>query len=144
MSEAMGTGAKASWLFWLVVAIAILWNGFGGYDYTMSHVSGDAYFRQSGMTEAKIAEYHAYPSWLHAVWAIGVWGSVAGSILLLLRSRWAFHAFALSSLGAAGALIHTIVGGAAPGELVLPLVVVVICAFFVWFSLTMTKRGVLR
>ena len=144
MSEVMGTGAKTSWLFWVVVAIAILWNGFGGYDYTMSHVSGDAYFRQSGMTAAKIAEYHAYPSWLHAVWAIGVWGSVVGTILLVLRSRWAFHAFAVSSLGAVGALVHTIAGGAAAGDLVLPLVVVVICAFFVWFSQTMTKRGVLR
>lgn len=144
MSEATGTGAKASWLFWLVVAIAILWNGFGGYDYTMSHVSGDAYFRQSGMTAAKIAEYHAYPSWLHAVWAIGVWGSVVGTILLLLRSRWAFHAFALSSLGAVGSLVYQLMGGAAGAELILPLAIVAICAFFVWYSQAMTKRGLLR
>jgi hypothetical protein len=26
--------------------VAWLWNGFGGYDYTMSHLQGEAYFRQ--------------------------------------------------------------------------------------------------
>ena len=29
-----------------------------------------------------------------------------GTILLLIRSRWAFHAFALSTLGAIGSLIY--------------------------------------
>ncbi|GGD69169.1 hypothetical protein GCM10010990_18400 [Croceicoccus mobilis] len=39
------------------------------------------------------------PMWQIAFWALGVWGSVAGSLLLLLRSRWALAAFIVSLLG---------------------------------------------
>lgn len=138
--------AGAPWHFWVVAVVSLLWNAIGGYDYTMSHLSGDAYMRQMGMKEAQIAYMAAYPSWMHAVWAIGVWGSVLGSILLLLRSRWAFHAFALSTLGALGALIYTaaVGDGAKVMGLIMPVVIVVICLFFVWYARTMTKRGALR
>lgn len=135
--------AATPWWYWLVSVVSLLWNAFGGYDYTMSHVQGDAYYRASGMTEAQIAIMHAYPVWMHAVWATGVWGAVLGSALLLLRSRWAFHAFAASALGAIGSLAWTqfAVTGQSP---VFPIIIAVICLVFVWFALTMTKRGVLR
>lgn len=138
------TGRTTSWLFWVVVVVAILWNGFGGYDYTMSHLQGETYYRQSGMTEAQIAHMATYPSWMHAVWATGVWGSVAGSILLLLRMRWAFHAFAISFLGALGNLAYAAMDGAKGADLILPCVIAAACLFFVWYAWTMTKRGVLR
>jgi Zn-dependent protease with chaperone function len=83
---------------------------------------------------------------MHAVWAIGVWGSVAGSILLLLRMRWAFHAFVLSLLGAVGSVLYTALSPGASGAtgLVMPLVIVAACLFFIWYASLMTKRGVLR
>ncbi len=43
----------------------------------------------------------ALPAWLIAFWALGVWGSLVGSLLLLARSRHAVTAFALSLLGLA-------------------------------------------
>lgn len=146
MTATADTDRSTPWHFWVVVAIAVLWNGFGGYDYTMSHVQGEAYYRQMQMTEAQIAFMNTYPSWMHAVWAIGVWGSVVGSILLLSRMRWAFHAFVLSLLGALGNVAYT---ATAPGAseamgLVMPIVIVAACLFFIWYSWTMTKRGVLR
>lgn len=147
MTEAIDAGRPATpWHFWLVTLIALLWNAFGGYDYTMSHLQGDAYYRQMGMTEAQIAYMATYPVWMHAVWAIGVWGSVVGSILFVARSRWAFHAFALSTLGAAGALAYNLLapGAAALMSPVMPCVIVAICMFFTWYASTMTKRGVLR
>ncbi|MBU1378162.1 MAG: hypothetical protein KKE02_12565 [Alphaproteobacteria bacterium] len=147
MTEAIDTGRRAApWRFWLVTLVSLLWNGFGGYDYTMSHLQGETYYRQMGMTEAQIALMASFPVWMHAVWAIGVWGSVAGSLLLLARSRWAVHAFALSALGAAGSLIYNLITPAAAAAMspVMPAVIVVICLFFVWYAWTMTKRGVLR
>jgi len=146
-TDAIGaTNRRTPWHFWLVAATSLLWNGFGGYDYTMSHLQGEAYYRQMGMTEAQIALMASFPVWMHAVWAIGVWGSVVGSILLLLRMRWAFHAFALSTLGAVGSLIYNLVTPAAAAAMspVMPAVIVVICLVFVWYAWTMTKRGVLR
>jgi hypothetical protein len=148
MTEAIDTGRPAvPWHFWLVTLIALLWNGFGGYDYTMSHLQGETYYRQMGMSDAVIAFMATYPTWMHAVWAVGVWGSVLGSILLLSRSRWALHAFTLSVLGAIGNLLYTaMTPGAAEamGGLTMPLVIIAACLFFIWYSWTMTKRGVLR
>lgn len=147
MTEAINAGRAATpWHFWMVAAIAVLWNGFGGYDYTMSHLQGEAYYRQMQMTDGQIALMASFPSWMHAVWALGVWGSVAGSLLLLLRMRWAVHAFALSALGAVGSLIYNLVtpGAAAVMSPVMPATIVAICLFFVWYAWTMTKRGVLR
>jgi hypothetical protein len=144
-TETMDTPRSTPWHFWVVAAVSALWNGFGGYDYTMSHVQGEAYYRQMHMTDAQMAFMASYPTWMHAVWAIGVWGSVVGSILLLLRMRWATHAFALSTLGAVGALLYAAMNGAASGMgLVMPCVIVGVCLLLVWYSWTMTKRGVLR
>jgi hypothetical protein len=136
----------APWHFWLVAVLGLLWNGFGGFDYTMSHLQGDAYYRSAGMSDAQIAFMHTYPSWMHAVWAIGVWGSVAGAVLLLLRRRWATHAFAVSLLGAIGNFAYVASSPAAAQAMgvMMPVVIIAICLFFVWYSWTMTKRGVLR
>ena len=145
-TEHAGADRSAPWHFWVVAVIAVLWNGFGGFDYTMSHLQGEAFYRQMGMAEAQIDFMRSYPTWMHGVWAIGVWGSVAGTILLLLRTKWAFHAFVISLLGALGNLAYTAAtpGAAQTMGLLMPVVISVICLFFIWYSWTMTKRGVLR
>lgn len=146
MTATTDTAAAAAtpWWFWVVAGLSLLWNAFGGYDYTMSHVSGSAYYAQMGMTAGQIAYLEAYPSWMHGVWAVGVWGSVLGSILLLLRSRWALHAFAASLLGAAGNAAYLVVKPSPDMDLVFPIVISVIVLALIWFSQAMTKRGVLR
>lgn len=146
MTSVAEARSGAPWHFWAVAILSVLWNGYGGYDYTMSHLQGETYYRQVGMTDVQIAYMGTYPIWMHAVWAIGVWGSVAGAILLLARSRWAVQAFGVSTVGAVGSVVYTATsGGAAAGfGLVMPLVIVAACLFFVWFANLMTKRGVLR
>jgi hypothetical protein len=34
---------------WVVGVLSLLWNGFGAYDYIMSHVGGLDYFRGMGL-----------------------------------------------------------------------------------------------
>jgi hypothetical protein len=137
--------ASAPWHFWVLSVLGFLWSCMGAYDYLMSHLQGAAYYHQAHMSDAQIAFMSGYPVWMHAVWAIGVWGSVAGALLLLLRMRWAFQAYALSTLGAVVALTYA--GLMAPGPksgLLFPVIIVAVCLFFVWYSSAMTKRGVLR
>lgn len=136
--------AAAPWHFWVVAVVSLLWNAFGGYDYTMSHFQGEAYYRQMGASEAMIASLNAYPAWMHAVWAFGVWGSVLGSILLLLRSRWAFHAFAVSSLGAIGSLIYQAMNPVEGANLVMPAIIVAVVLVLSWYARLMASKGVLR
>jgi len=102
--------------------------------------------KRGQLSEAQIAVMHGYPVWMHAVWAFGVWGSVVGAILLLLRMRWAFHAYAISTLGAVGALAYSVIVAHATDVMgiLFPLIIIAVCLFFVWYASAMTKRGVLR
>jgi hypothetical protein len=135
-ADTTAPAGKAPWWFWLVAAVSLCWNGFGAFDYTMAHIQPDTY-----MTEAQRTYLATYPSWMHAVWAVGVWGSALGAVLLFLRSKWAFHAFAVSLLGALGNFGYSATHGQDP---IFPAVICAVCAVFIWFAWTMTKRGVLR
>ncbi|OZA60779.1 MAG: hypothetical protein B7X78_07865, partial [Sphingomonadales bacterium 39-62-4] len=86
---------------WAVGVISLLWNSFGCFDYAQTKLDPVGYMISMGMGEAEIAYTQAMPAWLSVFWALGVWGSLAGSILLLLRSRHAVTAFAVSLVGLA-------------------------------------------
>ncbi|WP_156377028.1 MULTISPECIES: hypothetical protein [unclassified Brevundimonas] len=144
------TRAAVPWHLWAVGVLSLLWNGFGAYDFVMSLTQRETYWRASGMTDAMIAYYNAMPTWMYVPWVLGVWGAVAGSILLLMRSRFAVHAFALSLLGAAVSLLYGAVidkAPAPPPELAMmawmPYVITLIAAFLAWYAWTMRKQGVL-
>lgn len=149
MTETADTGRRTPWHFWVVAVLALLWNGFGAYDYLMTNTEGDAYMRSMGMTDAQIAYIHAMPAWMTGAWAVGVWGATLGSVLLLLRSRWAFHAFVVSLLGLLATLLYTHLlsnGGELMGTqgLATNAVITAAIVFFIWYSRLMTRRGVLR
>ena len=100
---------KTPWHIWVVGLITLMWHAFGAYDYTMSELRDAAYL--SMMPEDQRAGMLAYldamPSWAVANWALGVWGSVLGSVLILARSRHAVNAFVVSLLGFIGTSLYT-------------------------------------
>ena len=146
----MADGMKTPWHLWLVGVLSLLWNGFGGYDFIMTTTQGEAYMRASGMSQPMIDHFVAMPTWMYVPWTLGVWGAIAGSVLLLLRMRWAVPAFALSLLGALGNVGYGLMNPMPelPPEMAamayMPWVIVVIAAFLLWYAWTMGKRGVLR
>lgn len=146
--EARETG-RTPWSLWAVGVAGLLWNGFGGYDYMMTQTRGAAYLREMGFTEAQTAYFLAMPAWMEAVWAIGVWGGVLGTVLLLVRSRFAVHAFAASLAGLLVSLLYTYLlsdglSVMGPGSLGMNAVVLAGCLFFLWYAARQAKRGVLR
>ncbi len=149
MTGANATAASTPWHLWAVGALGVLWNAYGAYDYTMTQMGGDDYLRAYGMTDAQIAYFNAMPSWMTGVWAVGVWGGVAGGIMLLLRSKWALHVFAASLAAFLLSLVYTYVlsnGGEHAGQqgLILNGVILAGCLFFLWYAWFATKRGILR
>jgi hypothetical protein len=146
MATQLGT-PRAPFHLWLVAAIGLLWNGFGAYDYLMSKLQGEPYFRQMGMTDAQIAYMNSFPTWMTAVWAIGVWGAVLGTILLFRRSRTAAPVFAASLAAFLVSLAYSWFlsdGRAVMGDMAwMQLVVLAGCLFFAWYSRTMARKGVL-
>jgi hypothetical protein len=150
MTDATAKPSQAApWHLWLVAIVGVFWNGFGGYDYTMTKTGGDEYLRAFGMTEAQIAYFNDMPAWMTAAWAIGVWGAVLGTILLLLRSKWAFPVFVISFAAFLASLIYQYALTNA-GEImgaqsaIMSAVITAGCVFFIWYAWAMTKRGVLR
>ena len=80
-----------------------LWNGFGCYDYLMTRMRNLDYFRSMAPDvdpEAMLAWVDAFPIYAQFGWGLGVWMGLVGSILLLMRHRWAVPALGLSLLGA--------------------------------------------
>ncbi len=132
---------------WAIGAISLLWNSFGCVDYTMSKLDPVGYMQSVGMGEAEIAYAQAMPAWLSAFWALGVWGSLAGSILLLLRSRHAVTAFAVSLVGLAVSQIYQFTDATmpasmkSPGMMGMTAVIWASLLFFLWYSNRMKVAG---
>ena len=146
----MTDGKKTPWHLWLVGVLSLLWNGFGAYDFIMTNTQGEAYMRASGMTQPMIDYFLAMPDWMYAPWIAGVWGAVAGSVLLLLRMKWAVYAFAISLVGAVVSLVFGLMNPmpGLPPEMaamkVMPWIIAIIAAALLFYARAMSKKGVLR
>jgi len=99
----MGLNTKPStpMHLWIIGVLSLLWNLFGCFDYLMSELSPASYYASMGMSSESSSYMADLPAWLIAFWALGVWGSLVGSLLLLARSRRAVLAFAVSLVGLA-------------------------------------------
>jgi hypothetical protein len=139
---------------WIVGILALLWNCFGAYDYTMSNMRNMEYIKSAmpGVDPAvALAWTDSFPIYAKIGWALGVWGGLLGAILLLIRSRYAVWAFAVSMIGivlsigwqlaAAPALPGGTDSGAAK---IIPYIVILIGLFLLWYSWNAEKKGVLR
>lgn len=89
--------AKVPASFWVIAGLSLLWNAYGAFDYVMTQLDAEALM--SNFSAEERAYFTSFPAWHTAFWALGTWGSVAGSVLLLARSRWAIGAFLASAVG---------------------------------------------
>ena len=138
--------AKAPTSFWVIAVLSLLWNAFGCFDYVMTASRNPGYLAQ--FPPEMINFLDSFPYWATAAWALGVWGSLAGSVLLLLRSRYAVHAFAVSLLGLAASTAYsqTVEVPAAmqtPGMMAMNLVIWAIVLFLLWYAWMQRKAGLL-
>ena len=144
--DTMKMTTATPWHLWAVGVLALLWNGFGGYDYVMTQTNNAAYLAQ--FTPEQRAYFDSFPMWMEAIWAIGVWGGVLGSVLLLMRSKWAFHAFLASLVAFAVSVVYgqTSGGAAVMGTtgMIFSAVIFLLGLGFVMYSRMMSRKGVLR
>ena len=146
------TGRSAPWHLWAVGVVSLLWNAFGATDYTMSQLRNRDYLGSAaegmGITaDQMIAYIDAFPNWLHGFWALGVWGALIGSLLLLFRRRHAVWAFGLSLLGLAVTQFYqafTPQPAWAESAVVMNIVIWSIATFLLIYAVSMRRKGVLR
>jgi len=137
------------WHLWIVAILSLIWNAGGGYDFVMTNIRDVDYLDAVGVGAGVMQAIDAMPVWAMVAWAVGVWGAVAGSLLLLMRSRFALHAFAASLVGLAGSTAYQL-GADLPDEMTTPGVIAMTLA--IWaaavllfvYARRMEMRGVLR
>lgn len=140
---------KAPWHLWAVGVLSLLWNAMGAADYVLTQLGNRAWLESAGMGPEELAYIASFPAWAVAGWAIGVWSCLAGSVLLLLRSRHAYPAFVIALLGIAIVTYFTYAYPApasfqTAGSQAFNVALWVVTIFLALYARAMARRGVLR
>lgn len=144
MIELTANRATAPWHLWVVGVVTLLFNSMGIISYTTTKLGMLA---EMGLTPSQIAFMESYPAWVSGFWALGVWGAFAGSVLLLLRSRFAVAAMWAALVGLLVTTIYHYILIEVPADMQAPALDVsiwVVTVFLLFYARAMAARGVLR
>ena len=142
------TTARPPMHLWIVGILALLWNGYACYEYLMTNMKNQAFLAK--VPADQLAYMDGLPSWLTAFWAIGVWGGLAGALLLLIRSRHAVWLFGLSLIGAVVGLGYQMFMTDRPASMtqgmmvIIPCAIIAVCIALLLYARAMAAKGVLR
>jgi hypothetical protein len=146
--KAMNQGVtKAPVHLWIVGILAVLWNAMGAFDYAATQLKLEFYMAQ--FTQEQLDYFYSFPAWVDAAWAIAVWSSLLGSLVLLLRKSWAVGLFGLAILGLAISTVYNFVlsnGLEMMGSeaAMFTVVIWVIAVLLFFYARAMSKKGVLQ
>lgn len=147
------TAARPGAGYWIAALVSLAWNSFGGVDYLMSKLRNMDYLTGAmGSEDAArqvLSMLDAMPIWAHFLWGLGVWSSVLGSILLLVRSRHAAAVFLVSLIAAALSFAYqaTLTFPAAldtTANKIMPLVILAGIAVQWWWARKQQAKGLLK
>jgi lysylphosphatidylglycerol synthetase-like protein (DUF2156 family) len=127
----------------------LAWNAMSCYSHVMTLTQNAAYFRATGVTPQIAAYFGALPAWYVVAWTIAVWGGVVASAGLLMRKSWTVWSFVASQLAMVINGVATLLNPHARGVLgrvgsISAIVLIILGAFVVLYSMAMKRRGVLR
>lgn len=141
------SGSKPKTWFWIVSALALVWNLMGVMAYIgQVTMSPDA---MQALPEEQRSFYTSVPAWATGAFAIAVFGGTLGCLLLLLRRRWATLVLIVSLAGILVQMFHSFVIANSievfgPGGMVMPIMILAIAIGLIWFSRKATANGWLK
>jgi len=145
---------RAPMHLWIVGGLGTLWNGFGAYDYLMTRMRNTDYLASMMPNvdpQDTLAWVDGFPIWAQFGWGLGVWMGLIGSVMLLMRHRWAVPVLGLSLVGAVLGLGYQIIAAPPlPGTegdtmmMVMPYVIIAIALGLFLYARAQDARGVLR
>lgn len=136
---------KAPWHLWVVGILALLWDGFGAFDFIATVTHFMPYLSQ--FPPAMLEYIATVPGWMWVVWFASVFAGLAGAVLLLLRRRLAVPAFAISLAGVVISGIDSVVDPPPPdagANAVLPWIIVAFAVGLFLYSRRLSARGLLH
>ena len=130
--------------FWAIAVPALLWNLLGVAAYISQVRRTEEAF--AAMPEAERMLYMNVPVWATAAFAIAVNGGAVGCLLLILRRAWAFPVLVASLLGVIVQMYHSLfvansIDVYGPGGMIMPIMVLGISAFLVWYAVHARNKG---
>lgn len=140
MSE---TNKPPTW-FWIVGGIAMVWNLLGVMAYIAQVTMSPEALQALPENERTLIE--SVPVWATSAFAIAVWGSTVGCILLLMRKKLATPVLIVSFVGIVVQMFYNVVISKSievygPGGLAMPILVFGFGLFLIWFSRKSTANG---
>jgi hypothetical protein len=138
---------KPSASFWVIAAVALIWNLFGVFQLLGMTVLKDAVLAEMPTESAAIVL--GLPAWYNYVFALAVFPAVLASLLLLLRRRLAIPLFGLSLLALLvqfgywifGTSVMEVEGAQA---IIMPIIVIGVGVFLYYYSKGAAQKGWLR
>lgn len=130
--------------FYIISGAALVWNLIGVMFYVMQVTMTQEAMNE--LPEAQRMLIENTPAWATSAFAIAVNGGALGCLLLLLRQSWAIPVLIVSLAGIVVQMVHSIVIANSievygPGSMIMPVMVIVIAVFLVWYAKGAKERG---
>ena len=128
---------KPTGLFWIISSMALVWNLMGVFNYlTQAFMTNEVL---ASLPKDQQLLYEDVPAWVTAAFATAVFSGTLGAILLLLKKKVASNFFILSFVGIIiqmtyGLLISENTNGYGPLGLIMPLMIIAIGGYLIWYS----------
>ena len=150
MADATTPPTKTPWHLWVVGVVSLLWNAVGAMDFTLTQLKNEAYLKD--FTPEQLAYFYGFPGWVLLAWGVGTWGSLVGSLLLLLRRGAALPVFVTSFVGMIFTFTHNyilsdglkVMAPNATAAMVFSAVIMIVGVLLLIYARAMCRRGVLR
>ena len=128
---------KPSSLFYVISSVALVWNLMGVFNYLGQVLMTDDVLKS--LPKDQQLMYQDVPSWVTAAFAVAVFFGTLGAIFLLLKKKVSSTFFILSFVGIIvqmtyGLLISENTDSYGPLGLVMPLMIIAIGGYLIWYS----------
>lgn len=133
----MTTPTKPTTAFWIVSVLALLWNLMG-----VAAFLGQMMITPEAIAMLPAAEQELYsnvPLWATIAFGVAVWGSALGCVLLLVRKKLAVPVLSIALAAILVQMVHSLAISKSievygPGGMIMPVLVILVGGFLVWYS----------
>jgi len=129
--------------FWVISIIALIWNLMGILNYI-----GQAYMTddmKALLEEGQRQYMETVPAWATAAFAIAVFAGFLGCLLLIFRKKFTKTVLLISLIGALVQMSYGFTSGIkdvyGPGGIAMPIIIIGLSVFLVWYSKFVDKKG---
>ncbi|SDW92848.1 hypothetical protein SAMN05444411_102485 [Lutibacter oricola] len=133
---------KPTILFWIISIVALIWNILGVMQYlAQAYMTPEA---KALLPEGDQAYFNNLPVWVTAAFAIAVFSGTIGCLALVLRKKWATPLLFISLICVIAQVVYNLfiqkyidLEGA---RMAMPIVILIIALYLVFFSIKSTKQ----